>query len=112
MPFSEKGDVNVTWYQILSVLGIPSLATILVWFYRIIKKQNEQYSALKLGLQAMLRSQMIADYNYWSGKGYAPIYARENFENCWKQYHALGANGVMDDVHNKFIDLPTSLSEE
>ena len=23
-------------------------------------------------------------------------YARDNFENCWKQYHSLGANGVMD----------------
>ena len=23
-------------------------------------------------------------------------YARDNFENCWKQYHSLGANDVMD----------------
>ncbi len=50
---------------------------------------------------------MISDYNQWSDKGYAPIYARENFENCWQQYHSLGANGVMDDIHEKFIELPT-----
>ena len=97
----------MNWYQILSFLGIPSMMSILLWLYRIIRKQNEQYSALKAGLQAMLRSQMINDYNYWSGKGYAPIYARENFENCWKQYHALGANGVMSGIHDKFMDLPT-----
>lgn len=97
----------MNWYQIISILGVPSVATILVWFYRIIKKSNNQYTALKLGLQAMLRSQMINDYNYWSDKGYAPIYARESFENCWQQYHSLGANGVMDDIHEKFMALPT-----
>lgn len=98
----------MNWYQIISVLGVPSVATILVWFYNIIKKNNKQYQALKLGLQAMLRSQMINDYNYWSEKGYAPIYARENFENCWQQYHSLGANGVMGDIHEKFMNLPTN----
>lgn len=97
------------WHQWVSFLGIPSLASVLIWLYNIIKKQNEQYNALKLGLQAMLRSQMINDYNYWTSKGYAPIYARENFENLWRQYHLMGANGVMDDIHEKFHKLPTKL---
>lgn len=95
------------WHQWVSFLGIPSLASVLIWLYNIIKKQNEQYNALKLGLQAMLRSQMINDYNYWSNKGYAPVYARQNFENLWEQYHTLGANGVMNDIHEKFQALPT-----
>lgn len=97
------------WYQWVGFLGIPSVASVLLWFYGIIKKQNEQYTALKLGLQAMLRSQMINDYNHWGEKGYAPIYARENFENVWQQYHSLGANGVMDDIHEKFYKLPTKV---
>ena len=50
---------------------------------------------------------MIHDYNKWTERGYAPIYARQNFENCWEQYHSLGANGVMDDIHRKFLKLPT-----
>lgn len=50
---------------------------------------------------------MIDDYNRYNEQGYAPIYARENFENCWRQYHALGVNGVMDDLHIKFLRLPT-----
>jgi hypothetical protein len=65
-----------------------------------------QIKGVKLGVQALLRSQMIHDYNKWSERGYAPIYARENFQNCWNQYHSLGANGVMDDIHNKFFLLP------
>ena len=33
-------------------------------------------------------------------------YAKENFENMWVQYESLGANGVMSDIHNKFMNLP------
>ena len=72
----------------------------------ILKVVFSQIKGVKLGVQALLRAQMIHDYNKWSERGYAPIYARENFQNCWKQYHALGANGVMDDIHNKFLMLP------
>ena len=28
------------------------------------------------------------------------------FENMYQQYHSLGKNGVMDDIHEKFKALP------
>jgi hypothetical protein len=90
----------MTVYQILCILGVPALVA------GILKVIFSQIKGVKLGVQALLRSQMIDDYNKWADRGYAPIYARENFQNCWKQYHALGANGVMDDIHNKFLMLP------
>lgn len=94
-------------YQILCLLGIPSLVGALGgWIFSNFKRVNSDMDATKLGIQALLRAQMISDYNKWSAKGYAPIYARDNFENVWKQYHALGANGVMDDIHDKFMALP------
>lgn len=71
------------------------------------KLVKDETNAIKLGLQAVLRAQMIHDWNKWSELGYAPLYARENFENCWQQYHSLGANGVMNNVHDKFLALPT-----
>ena len=40
-----------------------------------------QLRALKRGVQAMLRAQMIAEYNRWTEKGLAPVYAKDNFEN-------------------------------
>lgn len=92
-------------YQWLCLLGIPSI--IACMFGWLVSKVRE-IQALKLGLQALLRSQMIHDYNYWTKKGYAPIYAKENFENVWKQYHSLGANGVMDNIHEEFMELPTN----
>ena len=87
-------------YQILCILGIP---TLIVGIPKLI---FNQVKGLRLGVQALLRTQMLQDYHKYSELGYAPIYARENFQNCWNQYHALGVNGVMDDIHDKFLELP------
>lgn len=95
----------MTIYQWLCVFSVP---TILLAVFKVL---FSQIKAIKRGLQALLRAQLIEDYNKWSDKGYAPIYARENFQNCWFQYHALGANGVMDDIHAKFLELPTEPPE-
>lgn len=62
--------------------------------------------ALERGVQALLRAQMISDYTHYSEKGKAPIYARQSFENLWEQYEKLGKNGVMEDIHRKFLELP------
>lgn len=96
----------MTLYQILVLLGLEGLfSTAVVWVWK-------QVKGVRKGVQALLRAQMINDYNKWTEKGYAPIYARQNFENCWVQYHSLGVNGVMDDLHNKFMELPTELHVE
>ena len=83
----------------------------LLWGFRSlakkVKSNSEEQAAIKAGLQALLRAQMVNDYNHYTEKGYAPLYARENFENCWKQYEALGKNGVMSDIRQKFLSLPT-----
>lgn len=95
----------MTIYQWLCLFSVPAiLATVFKLLF-------SRIAAMQRGLQALLRAQLVADYNKWSERGYAPIYARQNFENCWKQYHALGANGVMDDIHAKFLDLPTEATD-
>ena len=98
-------------YQWLCLFGVPTVIVGLFRYLRLqIRETRSESGALKSGIQALLRAQMISEYNKWTERGYAPIYARENFENCWDQYHALGANGVMDDIHNKFLRLPTDPS--
>jgi hypothetical protein len=91
----------MTIYQWLTLLGVPALLAAFAKFLL------SQVKGVRMGVQALLRSQMIDDYNRYKEKGYAPIYARESFENCWTQYHALGANGVMNDLHDRFLKLPT-----
>lgn len=90
----------MTVYQILMLISAPTLIASLILFVR------GQIRGVRKGVQALLRAQLISDWNYYSDKGYAPIYARENFENVYQQYHSLGANGVMDDIRNKFLALP------
>lgn len=103
----------MTVYQWLCLFSVPALILMIVkYMLNQIKQNRKDTEAVKLGLQALLRSQMISDYNKYSEKGFAPVYARDNFENCWKQYHSLGANGVMDDLHEKFLDLPTEAPHE
>lgn len=114
----------MTWYQFLCLIGVPSLISGAVLFIvrsfiaheckRIeetkvkLEETEKRSNATMLGIQALLRAQMISDYNSYYEKGFAPIYARDNFENCWTQYHSLGANGVMDSIREKFMSLPTN----
>lgn len=103
----------MTLYNWLSLLGVPAVFGALVAaLISQAKSAHKENKALKVGIQALLRAQMISDFNKWTEKGWAPIYARENFENCWERYHALGANGVMDDIRNKFLALPIHKKEE
>ena len=104
----------MTVYQWLCLLGVPALiAAIFKYLHSLVKKNALDTAAVKAGLQALLRSQMISDYNQM-GRNAASLLStpRENFENCWKQYHSLGVNGVMDDLHNKFLELPVSPPDE
>lgn len=97
----------MTIYQGLTLLfGSGLLIAIGKGIYSKVKNRKDRHAAVELGIQAILRSQMISDYNKYSEKGFAPVYARENFENMYQRYHNLGANGVMDDMREKFLNLP------
>ena len=97
------------WVTMLFGSGI--LLTAWGYLYGKIQAVKQENKAIRLGLQALLRDRLIEKYDKYTDKGYAPIYARENFENMWKQYHSLGENGVMDGLHAKFMELPTEKEE-
>lgn len=63
--------------------------------------------ALELGIQALLRNALIQQYDYWAPKNHVPVHIKDNFANMYQQYHALGANGVMDGMYQSFMDMPT-----
>lgn len=103
----------MTVYQILCLVGIPSLITGAIAFViGRVQGVHKRMTALEKGVQAILRDRLYQSYNHFKEKGYAPLYARENFENMYQQYHNLGKNGVMDDIHEKFLLLPIEPHEE
>lgn len=71
----------------------------------VVEKQN---NALMAAVQAMLRDRLLQGYRHYFAQGWADYDDRENLENIWQQYHALGANGVMDGVREKFLALPVN----
>ena len=89
------------------LFGSGLLVTVGRYFMKRIKANDLKTEAVQAGVQALLRDRLYDKYEHYSEKGYAPIRARENFENMWTQYHSLGKNGVMDDIHIKFMELPT-----
>lgn len=98
----------MNWYQIISIVGIPGLiGSLWAYLFAKVKMLRHELQALKLGTQAVLRNELIELYDKYYYKGSAPTYIKDNFENLYKQYHALGANGVMDSYYNNFISLPT-----
>ena len=103
----------MTLYQVLSLLfGSGLLITILTAVWNKIKVNEKKTESVQLGVQALLRDRLYSTYLKYAEKGYAPIYARENFENMYNQYHTLGANGVMDDIYRKFMALPLEKESE
>ena len=74
-----------------------------------IKRDNE---ILKQGFQALLRANMVADYNKYNELGYMPIYAKDSFESIYAAYHRMGANGVMQDIYTKIMAMPTEQQDD
>jgi hypothetical protein len=77
------------------------------YFIKKLKETEKRNDAICLGVQALLRDRLLESYHkYHDEKGYAPIFAKDNFENMYQQYHNLGKNGVMDEKYNEFMSLP------
>ena len=110
MPTIE--EKTMTTYQFLCLIGFPTLFLGLISIVaKRLKANDTETKSTQLGVQALLRDRLYQSYHHYLEKGYAPLYARENFDNMYNQYHILGANGVMDDSYRKFMELPTEGGE-
>lgn len=74
--------------------------------------QKERQNAVELGVQALLRANIISIYNKYMYKGEIPIYERENIEHLYTEYKALNGNGVIESLVEKLSDLPTPRQQE
>lgn len=87
-------------WEIIKAAGVPALLMGLIittWI---------QTRAVKRGVQALLRDRLLQGYKYYRRQGWADEDDRTNLENVYQQYHSLGANGVMDNLRQRFLDLP------
>ena len=75
---------------------------ILAGFMWLFKRQK----AIGNGVKALLRDRIIQSCNNYKDKGYCPIYARDNINNLFKEYEALGGNGTVKALVEEIKKLP------
>jgi len=87
-------------WEIVKAAGVPAL------LLGVIITSWVQIRSVKRGVQALLRDRLIQGYKFYRFQGWADEDDRANLENVYVQYHNLGANGVMDNLRDKFLALP------
>lgn len=73
------------------------------------KRSNNKTDAeiTKKALQALLRNELRAQYVEFINQGWVDIDDKSNFSNMYDIYHALGKNGVMDEMCKQVLELST-----
>ena len=100
--------VKEYWVKTLFGGIISCFGALTLW----VKKKFKRLELLECGVQALLRNEIVKEYNHWLEKEYCPIYAKDNIKNMYTQYHGLGQNGVIDKVYEEILDLPTEKPKE
>lgn len=92
------------------------LSGLTAWSYRKFEKRQKakeaEDNAIKMGMQALLRNDIINVYNKSEERGYCPIYQKQALRNSYSAYHDLGGNDVATDLYKKTLEMPTEPHEE
>ena len=70
------------------------------------KKKSE---AIELGVQALLRNEIIRRYREFETKGEISILDQENLDEMFTQYKNLGGNGTVKKMMDELLSLKTKI---
>lgn len=73
--------------------------------------RRKQTKAMRAGMQALLRAEILRSYEKYMEKGFCPLYAREALAREYTAYHDLGGNDVATDLYHQICELPTERRE-
>ena len=96
-------DAFVKWLVPFLCGGVISLCGMLI---SRIRHDRRRQSAVELGLQSLLRAEIIRQHEKWEDKRYCPIYAKEALRRTYESYHLLGGNDVATGLYNDTLELP------
>lgn len=114
--------------QILSICGVSGIISgvvgvlIAVFLKRPLEKRvkdseatsarvEAQNKATMLGVQALLRDRLLQAFEHYLARGWISAGERDNVDNMYKQYEALGPNNVISDIYNQVRALPSIAPE-
>lgn len=91
------------WIEFAFGLAVAGLS----FLYHKLSGRVKRFEAIGNGVQALLRDRIIQAYNNYQDKEFCPIYARDNVEKMYQEYHALGGNGMITELVERIKELPT-----
>ena len=94
---------------ILSYLIPTILGGILGFIATKLKKNKKKDLAIELGVQALLRNEIIRRYREFETKGEISILDQENLDEMFEQYKNLGGNGTVKKMMNDLYELKTKI---
>ncbi len=74
-----------------------------------LKKNKSKEEAIELGVQALLRNELIRRYREYEAKGEISILDKENMEAMFEQYKNLGGNGTVKHMMDEMFELPIKI---
>jgi hypothetical protein len=96
--------------QIILSYLLPTILGGIVGFISTKLKRNKKKDlAIELGVQALLRNEIIRRYREFETKGEIPILDKENLEEMYEQYKNLGGNGTVKKMMDELLNLETKI---
>ena len=78
----------------------------------LIKKLHSKDSVMQLGMQCLLRAEIIRTCEKYIDKGHCPLHIKEALSREYKAYHGLGGNDVATALFEQCMDLPPEPKKE
>ena len=101
-------DIHI--FQIVINYCIPLiLGTVIGFISNKAKANNKKDKAIELGVQALLRNELVRRYREYEAKGEMSILDKENMGAMFEQYKNLGGNGTVKHMMDDLFELPTKI---
>lgn len=94
---------SIEFIKFLSLIGIPSIFAMVCYIFKMLKGQGQKIKILMDAQQAQMRRDLIEDYYKFEKSNTIPERDLTSWVAQYEAYHALGANGVLDTIHESMM---------
>ncbi len=77
-----------------------------------VRTQRKHTNALEVGVQCLLRAEILRCNEQYTAKKWCPVYAKEALKRAYSAYHTLGGNDVATRLYEEVLSLPSADTEQ
>lgn len=104
--------ITAHWLEWLFGIIVAALTAFCRDIAKRLKEEQAKSEAIATGVQALLRENIIATYNKYQDKGFAPIFVKESLKKVYAAYHNLGGNDVASELYRKLLAMSEKEKED